>query len=135
MTGGALTWRGGGCHCGAVRFRAALPDEVEAQTCTCSICEMTGFVHVIVPASRFELTAGEGALAAYMFNTGVAQHLFCQLCGVKSFYRPRSNPDGWSINARCLDAATKPALRLAEFDGRNWEAHAGELAHLSQEAS
>ena len=135
MTAGALTWRGGGCHCGAVRFRAALPDEVEAQTCTCSICEMTGFVHVIVPASRFELTSGEGALATYTFNTGVAQHLFCRVCGVKSFYRPRSNPDGWSVNARCLDAATKPALRLGEFDGRNWEAHAAKLAHLSAEAS
>jgi len=135
VTAGALSWRGGGCHCGAVRFRAALPDEVEAQTCTCSICEMTGFVHVIVPKSRFELTSGEGALTAYTFNTGVAQHLFCGVCGVKSFYRPRSNPDGWSINARCLDAATKPVLRLGEFDGRNWEAHAGELAHLSQEAS
>jgi hypothetical protein len=118
-----------------VRFRAALPDEVEAQICTCSICEMTGFVHVIVPASRFELTSGGRALITYTFNTGVAQHLFCSVCGVKSFYRPRSNPDGWSVNARCLDAATKPALRLGEFDGRNWEAHAAELAHLSQEAS
>jgi hypothetical protein len=118
-----------------VRFRAALPDEVDAKTCTCSICEMTGFVHVIVPASRFELTRGQDALSAYRFNTGVAQHLFCRTCGVESFYRPRSNPDGWSVNARCLDEATRPALALSEFDGRNWEAHAGELAHLSEEAS
>jgi hypothetical protein len=135
VTGGEPAWRGGGCHCGAVRFRAALPDAVEAQTCTCSICEMTGFVHVIVPASRFELTRGQGALTAYTFNTGVAQHLFCSVCGVKSFYRPRSNPDGWSVNARCLDAATRPALTLSEFDGRDWEAHAADLAHLSEEAS
>jgi hypothetical protein len=90
---------------------------------------------VIVPQSRFELTSGEGALTSYRFNTGVAQHLFCRVCGVKSFYRPRSNPDGWSVNARCLDKATAPALILSEFDGRNWEAHAGELAHLSEEAS
>jgi len=116
-------------------FRAALPDVVAAQTCTCSICEMTGFIHVIVPESRFELTKGRDALSAYTFNTGVAQHLFCKVCGVKSFYRPRSNPDGWSVNARCLDAATQPALTLSEFDGRNWEAHGAELAHLSQEGS
>lgn len=134
MTGAALTWRGGGCHCGAVRFRALLADKVEAQTCTCSICAMTGFVHVIVPKSRFELISGREALTGYTFNTGVAQHLFCRVCGVKSFYRPRSNPDGWSLNARCLDAETRPALQLSEFDGRNWEAHAGDLAHLSQEA-
>ncbi len=135
MTDGALTWRDGGCHCGAVRFRAALADEVDAQTCTCSICAMTGFVHVIVPASRFELMTGGDLLTTYRFNTEVAEHLFCSICGVKSFYRPRSNPDGWSINARCLDEATRPALRLAEFDGRNWEAHASELTHLSREAS
>ena len=134
MTGGGVSWRGGGCHCGAVRFRVALPDEVEAQTCTCSICAMTGFVHVIVPASRFELIRGGEVLTTYTFNTAVAHHLFCSICGVKSFYRPRSNPDGWSVNARCLDDATRPQLKLSEFDGRNWEAHAAELAHLSEAA-
>ncbi len=130
-----LAWRAGGCHCGAVRFEAALPDEVEAQTCNCSICSMTGFVHVIVPQSRFRITGGGETLTSYTFNSGVARHLFCPVCGIKSFYRPRSNPDGWSVNARCLDEATAPKLVLSEFDGRNWEAHAGELAHLSEEAS
>ncbi len=130
-----LRWRGGGCHCKAVRFAARLADEVEAQSCTCSICSMTGFVHVIVPESRFRLIRGADRLTTYTFNTGVAQHLFCCVCGVKSFYRPRSNPDGWSVNARCLDEGDLPALRLSEFDGRNWEAHAGELAHLSRDPS
>jgi hypothetical protein len=129
----ATAWREGGCHCGAVRFAAQLPGEVEAKTCTCSICAMTGFIHVIVSESRFKLLQGADELTTYTFNTGAAKHLFCSVCGVKSFYRPRSNPDGWSVNARCLDEATRPALRLSEFDGRNWEAHAGELAHLSQE--
>jgi hypothetical protein len=127
-------WRAGGCHCGAVRFEAALPDQVEAQDCNCSICGMTGFVHIIVPESRFRLTKGADALTAYEFNTRTARHLFCRVCGVKSFYRPRSNPDGWSINARCLDKATAPQVSLSAFDGRNWENHAGVLAHLSREA-
>ncbi len=135
MTGVALAWRGGGCHCGAVRFRAQLADQVEARTCTCSICTMTGFVHVIVPASRFECLSGGDLLTSYGFNTGVADHLFCSICGIKSFYRPRSNPDGWSLNARCLDEATRPSLKLSEFDGRNWEAHGADLAHLSRETS
>ncbi|HLK25797.1 MAG TPA: GFA family protein [Caulobacteraceae bacterium] len=128
-----LSWRGGGCHCGAVRFEAALPDVVEAQSCNCSICERTGFVHIIVPESRFRLLAGAEALTSYRFNTGVADHLFCKTCGVKSFYRPRSNPDGWSVNARCLDDASAIDLRIEPFDGRNWEAHAASLAHLSRE--
>ncbi len=133
MTGEALAWRGGGCHCGAVRFEARLADEIDAQTCTCSICRMVGFVHVIVPGSRFRLVQGADRLTTYTFNTQVAKHLFCSVCGVKSFYRPRSNPDGWSVNALCLDEETRPALRLSEFDGRNWEAHAAGLAHMSQE--
>jgi hypothetical protein len=130
----AFTWRPGGCHCGAVRFEAALPDLATAQTCTCSICQMTGFVHLIVPASRFRLTSGEAHLTSYRFNTETADHLFCAVCGVKSFYRPRSNPDGWSVNARCLDDPDAQRLDLSVFDGRHWERHGAELAYLSKEA-
>ena len=130
-----FSWRAGGCHCGAVRFEAALPDAVEAQSCNCSICERTGFVHVIVPESRFRLTKGARTLTSYRFNTGVADHLFCKVCGVKSFYRPRSNPDGWSVNARCLDDADALDIRVEPFDGRNWEANAAALAHLSREGA
>jgi hypothetical protein len=134
MTDG-FEWRGGGCHCGGVRFEVALPKEVEAQTCNCSMCAKTGFVHVIVPESRFRITKGVERLAEYTFNTRVAKHLFCSECGVKSFYRPRSNPDGWSVNARCLDDVDGVALNITPFDGQNWEANAAGLAHLSQEPS
>lgn len=125
----------GGCHCRAVRFEVDLPEQVEAQSCNCSICAMTGFVHIIVPKSRFRLTTDEAALTAYTFNTGVAKHLFCKTCGVKSFYQPRSNPDGWSVNARCLDSTEGVELNIEAFDGRNWEANAAALAHLSEELS
>ena len=127
-----MTWRAGGCHCGAVRFEAALPAVVEAQSCNCSMCRMVGFVHVIVPESRFRLTQGE-RLTDYTFNTATAHHLFCAACGVKSFYRPRSNPDGWSVNARCLDETEGLDIRIEAFDGRNWEANAASLAHLSRD--
>ena len=126
-------WRSGGCHCGAVRFDVSLPPVLAAQACNCSICQMTGFVHVIVPESRFRLRSGEGRLTRYVFNTGVAEHLFCATCGVKSFYRPRSNPDGWSVNARCLDNADALDIRIEPFDGRNWEANGAALAHLSHD--
>jgi len=129
------TWRAGGCHCGAVRFEAELPDPAEAQSCTCSICRMTGFIHIVVPASRFRVNAG--ALTSYRFNTGVAEHLFCPVCGVKSFYRPRSNPDGWSVNARCLDEPETVNLDMSVFDGAHWEdhwqAHGARMAQLSKE--
>ena len=122
----------GGCHYGAVRFRAALPSRLTVQDCNCSMCSKTGFLHVIVPEDRFELLDGAHCLVSYGFNTGVARHLFCSACGVKSFYRPRSNPDGWSVNARCLDDYTRLELRIEPFDGRDWEAHGSSLAHLSR---
>ena len=125
----------GGCHCGAVRFEAQLQRGAEAQVCNCSMCAKLGFIHLIVPESRFRITQGEDALTRYTFNTGVAQHLFCKHCGVKSFYRPRSNPDGWSVNLRCLDDPDAVEARITGFDGRNWEAHAGALAHLSEEGA
>jgi len=128
-----ITWHAGGCHCGAVRFEAAFPEVVEAQACNCSMCEKVGFIHLIVSESRFRITAGADRLTDYTFNTGVARHLFCATCGVKSFYRPRSNPDGWSVNARCLDDPSALDIRIEPFDGRNWEQHAAALAHLSHE--
>jgi hypothetical protein len=133
MSSDGFSWHAGGCHCGGVRFEVALAPVVEAQTCNCSMCAKSGFIHVIVPQSRFRITRGAERLAEYTFNTRVAKHLFCSDCGIKAFYRPRSNPDGWSVNARCLDEAVK--LDLSAFDGANWEANADQLAHLSLEPS
>ena len=133
MTGGPFIWRSGGCHCGEVRFDVSVRAAIEAQACNCSICAKTGFVHIIVPESRFRLIQGAEYLTEYSFNTGVAKHLFCARCGVKPFYRPRSNPDGWSVNARCLDSTEGLTLNIEAFDGQNWEAHAADLAHLSRE--
>jgi len=123
----------GGCHCGRVRFEVDAPAVIEARTCNCSICSMTGYLHLIVPASRFRLTQGADAIETYTFNTETARHYFCRTCGIKSFYVPRSNPTGFSINVRCLDPGTIEAVRVSHFDGRNWELHAEELAHLSVE--
>jgi len=110
----------GGCHCEAVRFVADLPAEpVPALDCNCTICSMTGFLHVIVPHDKFTFECGEDVLTSYRFGTGAADHLFCSRCGVKSFYQPRSHPDCWSVNAHCLDAP--PALEVTQYDGRNWD--------------
>ena len=123
----------GGCHCGRVQFEVDAPEELEVNLCNCSICSMTAYLHLIVPTSRFRLVQGEEDLATYTFNTGVAQHRFCGVCGIKSFYVPRSNPDGISVNVRCLDPETIALVRITDFDGRNWEEHADELKHLGQE--
>lgn len=122
----------GGCHCGAVRFRFMAPTRVRVQHCNCSMCVMTGFQHLIVPGSRFTLLTDPAALATYTFNTGTARHLFCRHCGIKSYYVPRSNPDGFSINLRCVEQAGFESIEFEDFDGRNWERHGASLAHLSR---
>jgi hypothetical protein len=123
----------GHCHCGAVAFEVDAPERIVAQDCNCSICTMTGFIHLIVPKSRFRLVKGADNLTTYTFNTGVAKHTFCRTCGVKPFYIPRSNPDGVDVNVRCLDPMPKDFV-IEPFDGRDWERHGAELAHLSRES-
>jgi hypothetical protein len=116
----------GGCHCGAVRFEVLAPAELKVVDCNCSICRKTGYLHLLVDKARFRLVQGTGALTTYRFNTGTAQHLFCKVCGIKSFYVPRSHPDGYSVNARCLDPGTVERMEINAFDGANWESSARE---------
>jgi hypothetical protein len=116
-----MTRISGGCHCGAVRFTASVAQAVDVLDCNCSICAMTGYLHLIVPHSDFELLAGEDALRSYRFGTGAAEHLFCGTCGIKSFYQPRSHPEAWSVNFRALDEGHGLDARHRAFDGRNWE--------------
>ncbi|MCA8900501.1 MAG: GFA family protein [Hyphomonas sp.] len=123
----------GGCHCGAVRFEVDLPDAFEVEDCNCSICAMSGNIHVIVPASRFRLLQGADNLTEYTFNTGRARHLFCRTCGIKCYYIPRSNPDGYAVTWRCLDGWDKLNVTVNTFDGQNWELHADKLAHKSKD--
>ena len=113
----------GGCHCGRVRFEVEAPTDPILSECNCSICRMTAYLHLIVPKSAFKLLGGDDVLTTYEFNTGVARHLFCSRCGIKSFYVPRSHPDGISVNARCLDPGTLSASKVVAFDGAHWEDH------------
>jgi hypothetical protein len=122
----------GSCHCGAVTFEVEAPESVELERCNCSICTKSGYLHMIVPGSRFRLLTGREAITTYRFNSGVAEHSFCRVCGIKPFYTPRSNPDGVDVNFNCLD--TRPAsITVTDFDGQNWEQNAHKLAHKSRE--
>jgi hypothetical protein len=121
VNAGELVWHAGSCHCGRVRIEALAPPDLELLECNCSMCSRSAYLHLIVPADEFRLVAGADDLAEYTFGSGVAKHRFCRHCGVKSFYVPRSHPDGYSVNARCLDPATVTSMKITSFDGRNWE--------------
>ena len=86
-------------------------------------------------------------ISTYTWNTHTARHTFCKLCGVQSFYHPRSNPDGVGVTLSCLvpnvpisskakanananakdedeDEAEDQNICTSEiriFDGQNWE--------------
>ena len=122
----------GRCHCGAVAFEVDAPARLTVSDCNCSICRMSGYQHLIVPRTRFRLLKGADSLTEYRFNTGTARHLFCRYCGVKSFYVPRSNPDGYSVNARCLDPATIEHLEVEPFDDREREVSEARIRPLSR---
>ena len=111
----------GGCHCGAVRFEVRAPAALHVLECNCSICSKAGYLHLIVARAAFTLLGDPAALTEYRFNTGVARHLFCRRCGIKSFYVPRSHPDGISVNARCLDPGSVESMTVRAYDGRDWE--------------
>jgi hypothetical protein len=111
----------GGCHCGQVQFRVRFSAPPELLDCNCSICAKTGYLHLIVGADDFTLERGHEALSDYRWGSGTARHLFCRHCGIKSFYVPRSHPDGYSVNWRALDGVDDVQPVIRAYDGRNWE--------------
>lgn len=128
MTIDSLKTYTGGCHCGAVRFQVSVdPAQVQVEDCNCSMCRKKGFLHLIVPPDQFTLLSGESALTTYTFNTGIAKHLFCRTCGIHAFYRPRSHPDMFDVNLRCLDDDVVSEFEIVPFDGVHWEANVDQM--------
>eukprot|EP00736_Rhodelphis_marinus_P006725 Rmarinus@m.27487 len=111
----------GGCHCGGVRFQVNAPKHIIVWECNCSICNMKSNLHFVVPKTDFSIVKGQDLLTTYTFNTHQAKHMFCRVCGVQAFYIPRSNPDGYGINPRCVDPGTIETTESQTFDGQNWE--------------
>jgi len=112
--------RTGQCHCGAVKFEAALTDGLNTiRRCTCSYCRMRGAVAVSAQMGGIKILQGEDALTRYRFNTGTAQHFFCSQCGIYTHHQRRSNPKQYGVNVACLDG-------LSPFDFPEVPVHDGE---------
>ncbi|CAN6204395.1 unnamed protein product [Urochloa humidicola] len=113
----------GGCHCRRVRWRVEAPASVVAWVCNCSNSSVRGNTHFVVPAARFKLQPGaaEEFITTYTFGTHTARHTFCKVCGITSFYYPRSNPDGVAVTVACVDPGTLAHVEYRKADGRNWE--------------
>lgn len=109
------------CHCGVVKLEFEAPRSVEMLLCNCSICDMTGYKHINVPHENVSFISGKDQLSTYRFGSHIAKHFFCQRCGIKPLYQPRSHPDHYSINYRCVVGETLSISNIVEFDGQNWE--------------
>jgi hypothetical protein len=111
----------GGCHCGKVRFEVEADLSEPAIACNCSICGKTGSLLSFVPTTRFTLQSGGEDLTDYQFGKKQIHHLFCKVCGVRSFARG-TGPDGVemiAINARCLEDVDPARLPVHHFDGKS----------------
>lgn len=111
----------GSCHCGTVKFEALAPSHLKVIACNCSVCKKKQGRYVVVKAEDFTLLNGQDFLTTYTFNTHTAKHKFCAKCGVQSFYYPRSDPDGISVNFYCIDSPQPLSVTVENFDGTNWE--------------
>ena len=110
----------GSCHCGGVKYKFFSDELVDIWNCNCSICDLLNYQHLFVKHELFEIISGHELLSEYNFGTGSAKHYFCKVCGVKSFYQPRSHPEMFSINFKCVDDPPK-VKQVINFDGINFE--------------
>jgi hypothetical protein len=118
---GEVTKHSGGCHCGKVRYEVELDLGNPVVSCNCSICGRSGTLLAFVPENQFRLLSGEDVLTDYQFNKHVVHHVFCRVCGIKSFARGKK-PNGdpmVAINVRCIDDVDLDALNVVKFDGKN----------------
>ena len=108
----------GGCHCQGVKFKFYSEKAVEIWKCNCSICEPLDYEHLVIKHADIEIIQGEKLISEYSFGTKKATHLFCKRCGIKSFYQPRSHPDSFSVNLKCVKEPPE-VKETVYFDGKN----------------
>ena len=103
------------CHCGAVELELHLPDGiVDASRCNCSLCRRKGAVMGYVPLAGLRVVKGEDVLTLYQFNSRVARHYFCSVCGIYTHHRCRGNPNQYGYNVGCLEGVIPTELRDVE---------------------
>ena len=120
----------GSCHCKQIQFEVIGKNNIQVLDCSCSICSIVNYKHYVVDKSQFKLLKGKKYISTYTFNTKVAKHMFCKICGIKSFYIPRSHPDSISINLNCINSKTINKVKIIKFDGKHWKKNINKIKSL-----
>ena len=96
--------RTGSCHCGAVVFTVQLANGLEGlRRCNCSLCRRKGAVMAMVSLDGLQIVKGADKLSLYQWNSMVAKHYFCSVCGIYTHHQRRSKPDEYGFNVACLE--------------------------------
>lgn len=106
----------GSCHCGHVQFEVDL-DLNHMRVCDCTICRKRGALNYRVDGSQLRILTPLDELALYQWHTYTAKDYFCPICGVLPFRRPRTAPDLWTINVRCLDGVDLDSIPVKRVHG------------------
>lgn len=92
----------GSCHCGHIQFEVDLELD-HVRVCDCSICRKRGALNFRVEESQLRVLTPVSDMTLYQWHTATAKDYFCPICGILPFRRPRTAPELWTINIRCLD--------------------------------
>ena len=56
-----------------------------------------------VTLDRLRITRGEDKLSLYQWNTKIAKHYFCSICGIYTHHQRRSVPTELGFNLACIE--------------------------------
>ncbi len=118
----------GGCHCGAIRFEAALDLEAGSIRCNCSLCtKARAWFTIAKGEGAVKLLSGADAQTEYQWTppTQDAPRLhyqFCKHCGVRAFGwgKPPAAEKFYFVNVAALDLspAELDAVPVNRVNGR-----------------
>jgi hypothetical protein len=99
-----------------VQFRITA-EITDLYRCDCSLCRMKGALMTTVHEDAFTLLTGADALGEYNWNTGIARHFFCAVCGIYPFHKKRAMPDHYGVNVHCLKGFDAAGLSVRQASG------------------
>jgi hypothetical protein len=92
------------CHCGAVALRLRLAEPLDAAArCDCSFCRRRQAANVTVKLEDLEVLRGAEHLRLYQWGTKTAEHYFCEICGIYTHHRRRSDTSAYGVNIGCIE--------------------------------
>ena len=104
----------GKCHCGSIKFSINTKIR-DLRRCNCSICSRKGFVMGTALIDELTITSGEKNLTSYKWNTKIAEHFFCKICGINTHHKRRSDPNQYGYNIGCIEGFEMSWIEDAPF--------------------